>query len=72
MAMMEKRRENLVVPQDLKAALQADPQAAAIWDGLSEAHRRGHVIAIERITDRDARAERIAHTVEHLFQKHAA
>jgi uncharacterized protein YdeI (YjbR/CyaY-like superfamily) len=68
----EKRDEELVVPEDLDAALGADPHAAAIWDGLPEAHRRGHVIAIERITDAEARAEQIRHTVEHLFEKHAS
>jgi uncharacterized protein YdeI (YjbR/CyaY-like superfamily) len=64
-------QEEVVVPEDLEAALRAAPQAA-IWDSLPEAQRRGHVIAIERITDRDARAEQIAHTVEHLFEKHAS
>jgi uncharacterized protein YdeI (YjbR/CyaY-like superfamily) len=68
----EERNQDVVVPQGLEAALRADPQAAAIWDALPEAHRRGHVIAIERITDPDARAEQIAHTVEHLFAKHAS
>jgi hypothetical protein len=45
---------------------------AAIWDPLPEAHRRGHVIAIERFSDAEARAGQIAHTVEHLFEKHAS
>jgi hypothetical protein len=30
------------------------------------------VIAIERITDAKARAERIEHTIEHLFEEHAS
>jgi hypothetical protein len=33
---IDKRDEELVVSQDLKAALKADPQAAAIWDGLPQ------------------------------------
>jgi uncharacterized protein YdeI (YjbR/CyaY-like superfamily) len=68
----EKRHEELVIPEDLGAALRADPQATAIWDSLPEAHRRGHVIAIERFSDAEARAGQIAHTVEHLFEKHAS
>jgi uncharacterized protein YdeI (YjbR/CyaY-like superfamily) len=67
-----KRYEELVVPQDLDAALRAHPQVAAIWDSLPEAHRRGYVVAIERITDAHERAEQIAHTVMHLFEQHAS
>jgi uncharacterized protein YdeI (YjbR/CyaY-like superfamily) len=68
----ENRHDELVVPEDLAAALRADPQAATIWDRLPEAHRRGHVIAIERSADADERSDRIAHIIEHLFEKHAS
>ena len=37
------------LPEDLTEALRDNPEAAAIWNNLSAAHRRGHVIAIERI-----------------------
>jgi uncharacterized protein YdeI (YjbR/CyaY-like superfamily) len=59
-------------PSDLAETLANNPEAAAIWDRLPEAHRRGHVIAIERITDSAARAEHIQHTVDHLLKKHAS
>jgi uncharacterized protein YdeI (YjbR/CyaY-like superfamily) len=68
--MSDESREDVKVPEDLAAALQEDPRAEAIWDQLPEAHRRGHVIAIERIEDAEARAAHVRHTVEHLFQKH--
>jgi uncharacterized protein YdeI (YjbR/CyaY-like superfamily) len=58
------------LPDDLAAALQAQPDAAAIWHRLPEAHRRGHIIAIERISDPRVRAEKIQHTIEHLVEKH--
>jgi uncharacterized protein YdeI (YjbR/CyaY-like superfamily) len=31
----ERRHEEVVVPEDVDAALRADPQAAAIWDSLT-------------------------------------
>lgn len=60
------------IPEDLSAAIQGNPEAAAIWNQLPAAHRRGHVIAIERIADGDGRAERVEHTVEHLLERHAS
>jgi uncharacterized protein YdeI (YjbR/CyaY-like superfamily) len=58
------------LPDDLVAALKAHPDAQAIWDGLSDAHRRGHVIAIERVADPDKRAEKVHHLIEHLVDDH--
>lgn len=60
------------IPEELAEALQGNPEATAIWNQLPAAHRRGHVIAIERIADGDARAERVEHTVEHLLERHAS
>ena len=60
------------IPEDLAEALRNDREAASIWERLSAAHRRGHVIAIQRIAEDDAGAGRIAHTLEHLLEKHAS
>jgi len=64
--------DEVATPEDLAEALRDDPEAAAIWERLPEAHRRGHVIAIPRIEDAEARAQRIEHTIEHLLRKHAS
>ena len=66
------RSDELETPEDLAEALRKDPQAQAIWNQLPEAHRRGHVIAIRRISDPDLRTQRIEHTVEHLLERHAS
>lgn len=63
-------KEEVVIPEDLAEALASNPEAEAIWNRLSASHRRGHVIAIERVEDPEARAERVKHTVDHLFEKH--
>lgn len=60
------------IPEDLAEAIRANHEAAAIWDRLPAAHRRGHVIAIERIADGEARAVRVEHTVDHLLESHAS
>lgn len=62
--------KHIETPSDLAAALQGHPDARAIWDELSEAHRRGHVIAIERVADPDKRAEKVHHLIEHLVDDH--
>jgi uncharacterized protein YdeI (YjbR/CyaY-like superfamily) len=66
----ERPPDEFETPDDLAEALQARPDAEAIWDRLPKAHRRGHVIAIQRIVDPEARAQKIQHTVEHLLEKH--
>lgn len=66
------RPDEARMPEDLAEALRDHPEAAGIWDQLPEAHRRGHVIAIRRVSDADARAARIEHTIEHLLEKHAS
>jgi uncharacterized protein YdeI (YjbR/CyaY-like superfamily) len=66
------RVNDVEIPDDLADALRGNPEAASIWHQLPEAHRRGHVIAIERVVDADARAQQIGHTIQHLFEKHAS
>jgi uncharacterized protein YdeI (YjbR/CyaY-like superfamily) len=68
----EMHDEEVAIPEDLARALRDRPEAEAIWDGLPAAHRRGHVIAIERVVDTDERAERVEHTIEHLLEKHGS
>lgn len=58
------------MPDDLVAALKAHPDAEGIWDRLSEAHRRGHAIAIQRVVDPGKRAEKVHHTIKHLVEDH--
>ena len=60
--------EEVAIPEDLARALQNRPEAEGIWDRLPA--RRGHEIAIERLVDANERAERVEHTIDHLFKKH--
>jgi uncharacterized protein YdeI (YjbR/CyaY-like superfamily) len=62
--------KHMEIPSDLASALQARPDAQAIWDKLSGAHRRGHVIAIERVGDPHKRAEKVQHLIDHLVDDH--
>jgi len=68
----DQRDDELAIPEDLAEALRVNPEAEAMWDQLPEAHRRGHVIAIRKVADSEARTERIEHTIEHLLEKHAS
>ncbi len=52
------------VPPDLAQALGQDPSAAAAWERLSPSSRRAHVGAILDAKRPDARARRVAKTVE--------
>jgi bifunctional DNA-binding transcriptional regulator/antitoxin component of YhaV-PrlF toxin-antitoxin module len=49
----------VVVPADLRAALDADPEAAAAFDRLSFTHRREYVIWIEEAKREETRRRRI-------------
>jgi len=54
------------VPDDLTAALDAEPAARAFFDGLSYSNRRRLVLAIEGAKAEETRRRRIAKTVENL------
>lgn len=54
------------VPDDLTAALAAEPAARAFFDGLSYSNRRRLVLAIEGAKAEETRRRRIAKTVENL------
>ena len=66
----DERQDEVGTPEGLAEALRDDPEAVAIWGRLG-AHRRGQIVAIRRIADTDARAERIGDTIEHLLVRHA-
>jgi hypothetical protein len=53
-------------PDDLRAALDAEPAARDAWQKLSYSHRRRHVEAIDAAKAPETRARRIAKAVEKL------
>ena len=54
------------VPDDLAAALAADPAAAAAWERLSHSRRRQHAEAIAAAKKPETRQRRIASTISAL------
>jgi len=59
----DKPRE-VVVPEDLSAALDADPIARTYFEGLSYSNKLRHVLAIDGAKAADTRARRVARSVE--------
>ena len=53
----------VTVPEDLAAALDADPAAQRTWDGLSYSNRRFHVESIEGARTDETRQRRIAKSI---------
>jgi hypothetical protein len=53
-------------PDDLRAALDAEPAARDAWQKLSYSHQRRHVEAIDAAKAPETRARRIAKAVEKL------
>ena len=58
----------VVVPDDLAAALEADPAARSFFDGLSYSNKLRHVLAIDGAKTAETRERRIAKSVE-LFRE---
>ncbi len=56
----------VAVPEDLAAALAADPGARAAWDALSFSHQRQHAEAILAAKKPETRRRRVAGAVEKL------
>jgi hypothetical protein len=56
----------VTVPDDLAAALDADPAARRTWDGLSYSNRSWHALQITGAKTDDTRQRRIAKSVEAL------
>ena len=57
--MVDEKPREVVVPDDLAAALAGDPEAHAAWDRLSYTHRREHVEAIEEAKREETRRRRV-------------
>ena len=53
-------------PDDLRAALEAEPVARAQWEKLSYSHQRQHVEAINSAKAPETRARRVAKAIEIL------
>jgi hypothetical protein len=56
----------VAVPDDLVAALAADPAAKAKFEALSYSHQRRHVMAIDAAKGPETRARRVAGTMAAL------
>jgi hypothetical protein len=54
------------VPEDLAAALKAEPAAEAFFNGLSVSKKQWHVLQVEGAKTADTRARRVARSVEML------
>ena len=53
-------------PEDLRAALEAEPALSAKWQKLSYSHQREHVEAINSAKAPETRARRVAKAIEML------
>ena len=56
----------VTVPDDLSAALDAEPAARRTWDWLSYSNRSWHVLQVEGAKTEETRQRRIAKSVESL------
>jgi antitoxin component of MazEF toxin-antitoxin module len=59
----------VVVPDDLAAALDKNEAAKAVFEKLSDSHKRQHVLAIDGAKAPETRARRIAKAIEMLKGK---
>jgi hypothetical protein len=56
----------IVVPPELQAALDADPDARTAWDRLAPSHRREHANAVADAKKPETRARRVAAVIDAL------
>ena len=56
----------VVVPPELQAALDADPQAKAAWERLAPSHRREHANAVADAKKPETRERWVARTLDAL------
>ncbi len=59
----------VIVPDDLAAALSRDKAARAAFEKLSYSHQRQHVLAIEAAKAPQTRARRVAKTIDMLTNR---
>jgi hypothetical protein len=66
---LDTEKREVVVPPELAAALDADPDAKAAWAKLSYSHQRQHVEPIAAAKADDTKARRVAKTLDILKSK---
>lgn len=59
------------LPEDLAAALDADPAAKAFWDSLSYSKQQWHVLQVTGAKKAETRANRVVKSID-LLRKHRA
>ena len=62
----DQEERKVILPDDLKAALQANPQAGLIFEKLSHSHQKQYVEWIESAKKADTRQTRINKTIQML------
>jgi hypothetical protein len=60
------RSASVKIPSELAAALAADPEARAVFDGLASSHRREHAEYVGEAKREDTRRRRAAATIDRL------
>lgn len=68
---LDNQPREVVVPDDLSAALDADPTARAFFDGLSYSTKLRHVLAIDGAKSAETRERRIAKSVGAFHEGHS-
>ncbi len=63
---LDDQPREVVVPEDLAAALDAEPAARAYFDGLSPSARRHHVTQVEGAKPPEMRARRVERSLAAL------
>jgi hypothetical protein len=66
---LDTEKREVIVPPELAAALDADPDAKAAWAKLSYSHQRQHVEPIAAAKADDTKARRVAKTLKILNSK---
>ncbi|HEX5119008.1 MAG TPA: YdeI/OmpD-associated family protein [Pseudonocardiaceae bacterium] len=66
---LDTKPREVVVPADLAAALDADPAARRVFDGMSYSHKQRYVLSVEDAKTPETRQRRIARTIETLRAK---
>lgn len=66
---LDTKPREVMVPADLAAALDADPAARQVFDGMSYSHRQRYVLSVEDAKTPETRQRRIGRTIEALKAK---